>query len=205
MNILNLFRRSKENPQKDPSRTDRFEIILSGSGGQGIVLAGRILAEAAALYDNKEAIMAQSYGPEARGGASRAEIVISPVKIGYPKVMDADVLLAMTQEAMDKYGELLSPRGLLIVDDTFVKKVPSRIKHVFKVPFSSIAIKLLEGQIVANIIALGALASITKAVSREALIKEVLARVSEKVLVKDRVAVDAGFKTVADSGFRWSK
>ncbi len=179
--------------------------MISGSGGQGVILAGRILAEAAALYDGKEAVMAQSYGPEARGGASRAEIVISEQRIHYPKVISVDILLAMTQEAMNKYGTMLSPHGLLIVDETYVKEIPSNFKHVFKAPFSFQAMKLLGAPIVTNIIALGALASITRVISRDALIRTVLDLVSKKVLIMDRIAADAGFKIAQESGFQWEK
>lgn len=204
MNILNLFKKPKAQANlKTQNKQGRLEIVLSGSGGQGIILAGRILAEAASIYDNKEATMTQSYGPEARGGASNAEIVISCQKINYPKVMHADIVLAMTEEALDKYGNSLSPGGLLIIDQTFIHKVPSSFKNVFKAPFSSLAIKLLDASIVANVIALGALVCISKVVSHKALVQAVLALVPEKVVVLDRIAVDAGYKVVEDSGFQW--
>jgi 2-oxoglutarate ferredoxin oxidoreductase subunit gamma len=205
MNILKLFKRSGASLKKIPSNPDRLEIVISGSGGQGVILAGRILAEAAALYDGKEAVMAQSYGPEARGGASRAEIIISEKRIHYPKVMSVDILLAMTQEALDKYGELLVPTGLLMVDETLVKKIPENFKNVFKAPFSVSALKLLGAPIVTNIVALGALVFITQAVSRNALIRTILDLVSKKVLVIDRIAVDTGFKLAQESGFQWKK
>ena len=205
MNILKLFRRSGALLKKIQSDPNRLEIVISGSGGQGVILAGRILAEAAALYDGKEAVMAQSYCPEARGGASRAEIIISENKIHYPKVMSVDILLAMTQEALDKYGQLLGPDGLLMVDETLVKEVPPNFKNVFKAPFSLSALKLLGAPIVTNIVALGALVSITKVISRDALIRTVLALVSKKVLVIDRIAIDTGFKLAQENGFRWEK
>ncbi|MFQ5951802.1 MAG: 2-oxoacid:acceptor oxidoreductase family protein [Candidatus Omnitrophota bacterium] len=168
-----------------------------------MILAGKILAEAASIYDKKEAVMSQSYGPEARGGASKAEIVISSGRIDYPKVMKVNILLAMTQEALDKYGKSLGPEGLLIVDETFIKEVPARFKNVFKAPFTSLAINLLGAPIVANVIALSLLAAITNIVSREALIRAVLDHVPDKVLVLDRMAIDAGFKIAEDSGFKW--
>ena len=84
------------------------QIVLTGTGGQGLILAGIILAEAAVL-DGKQAIQTQSYGPEARGGASRAEVIISDEAIDYPKVQKADTLLAMSQEAFDKYGSRWAP------------------------------------------------------------------------------------------------
>ena len=178
-------------------------MVLSGSGGQGIVLAGKILAEAAAIYDKKEAVMSISYGPEARGGASKTEVIISSGSIDYPKVVHMDVLLAMTQEAMDKYGNLLDGESLLIIDDLYVKEVPPKIKNVLKAPFSDLAVEVFKAQIVANIIALGSLAAVTGAVSREALIQAVLGGVPDKALVLDRLAVDMGYKIVQDKGFKW--
>ncbi len=203
MNILNLFKRRKEKLAEIYAEPERSEILISGSGGQGIILAGRIFAEAASIYDKKEVVMTQSYGPEARGGASRVEVLISSEPIDYPKVIHADVLLTMTQESLNSYGSSLKPDGLLIVDDTFVKEIPDKFKNVFKASFSSVAVKLLESQLVANVIALGSLAAITKLVSKQALVHALLDEVSKKILVLDRVAVDVGFKLVEDSHFHW--
>ncbi len=205
MIILKLLRKLKARRHKFPANVEGYEIIFSGSGGQGIILGGRIFAEAASIYDNKEAIMTQSYGPEARGGASRAEVIISSAKIDYPKVRRANVLLAMTQTALNAYGDMLDENGLLIVDEILVKDLPGRFKNVFKAPFSALASKLLDNPIVLNVIALGSLAAITNAVSREALIRATLDHVPRKVLVTDRIAVDMGFKVVEESGFKWLK
>src|SRR5665647_501001 len=98
------------------------QIVLTGTGGQGLILAGIILAEAAVL-DGKQAIQTQSYGPEARGGASRAEVIISDEPIDYPKVQKADTLLAMSQEAFNKYGGSIGAEGILVVDTTFVREL----------------------------------------------------------------------------------
>lgn len=167
------------------------------------MLAGKILAEAASIHDRREAAMTQSYGPEARGGASRVDVIISSVSIEYPKAIHTNILLAMTQEALDKYGNSLCAEDFLIVDETFVKSVPGHVRSVFKVPFTTMAIKILNAPIVANIIALGALVAITKVVSREALIRALIARVPPKVLDLDRLALDAGFKVAQESGFKW--
>ena len=94
---------------------ERFEIRLSGSGGQGLILAGIILAEAAIL-DGKNAVQSQSYGPEARGGASRAEVIISNANIDYPKITNTDVLLSLTEEALLKYKYDLRDTGIIILD-----------------------------------------------------------------------------------------
>ena len=92
----------------------RFEIRLSGSGGQGMITAGIILANAAAIYENKNSVQSQSYGPEARGGASKAEVIISSDEINYPKVTSPDFLVALTQEAYDKYSKDIKDDCLII-------------------------------------------------------------------------------------------
>jgi 2-oxoglutarate ferredoxin oxidoreductase subunit gamma len=155
----------------------RYEIRLSGAGGQGLILIGKILAEAAAIYDNKNATQSQSYGPEARGGASRSEVIISDGDIDFPKAMNIDMLLAMTQEAVDKYTADVKENGIIIVDSYFVKTVPDGKYSVFSYPITEIAEDKIGRKIVANIIALGAMASLSKIVSEEAIINAIKARV----------------------------
>ena len=93
------------------------QLRLSGSGGQGVITAAIIFAEAA-VSEGKQAVQSQSYGPEARGGASKAEVIISDNPIYHPKVINPDIVLAMTQQAADKYyGDLDKDNGLLIVDE----------------------------------------------------------------------------------------
>ena len=94
----------------------RTEIRICGFGGQGIILAGIILGKAASLFDGNEAVQTQSYGPEARGGASKCEVVIDNKLIEYPKVQSLDVLVAMSNEALIKYIVDLKDNGTLIVD-----------------------------------------------------------------------------------------
>src|SRR5271157_4991519 len=108
----------------NPTLSKRTEIRLAGEGGQGMILAGIILAEAAAIYDGKQAVQSQSYGPEARGGASKSEVIISDGPIDYPKVTQCDALLAMTQEACNKYSHDLKEGGILLVDSDLVKTLP---------------------------------------------------------------------------------
>ncbi|HOP80709.1 MAG TPA: 2-oxoacid:acceptor oxidoreductase family protein, partial [Armatimonadota bacterium] len=117
---------------------DRYEIRLSGSGGQGLILAGIILAEAAAIYEGKEAVQTQSYGPESRGGASKSEVVISGSEIDYPKVTSPDLLLAMTQESCTKYLGDLKEGGIAILDSFFVEKWPDNA-NVIALPLTTIA------------------------------------------------------------------
>ncbi len=155
----------------------RYEIRLSGYGGQGIVLAGIILAEAAGIYDGKFVCQSQSYGPEARGGASKSEVIISDEEIDYPKAIKPDVLLAMSQNACDAYFFDLKPNGLLIVDSTFVRQVPT--SKVIALPFTATARKELGKEMVANVISLGALVYLSGAVSLKSLEAALIKRAPE--------------------------
>ncbi len=155
----------------------RYEIRLSGAGGQGLILIGKILAEAAAIYDQKNATQSQSYGPEARGGASRSEVIISDDDIDYPKATNIDLLLAMTQEAVDKYAGEIKPGGVIIVDSHFVRSVPEGDYLVYSHPITEMAEEKIGKKIVANIIALGAIEKLSKIVSEDAIINAIRARV----------------------------
>jgi len=155
----------------------RFEIRLSGAGGQGLILIGKILAEAAAIYDSKNATQSQSYGPEARGGASRSEVIISDEDIDYPKATHIDVLLAMTQEAVDKYAVDMKKNGIIIVDSGFVRDLPEGEFKVYSFPITQIAEEKMGKKIVANIVALGAIERLSRIVSEESLINAIRARV----------------------------
>ncbi|NLB73336.1 MAG: 2-oxoacid:ferredoxin oxidoreductase subunit gamma [Firmicutes bacterium] len=154
------------------------EIRLSGTGGQGLILAGLILAEAAGVYDDHEVIQTQSYGPEARGGASRAEVIISDDAIDYPKVTSPDVVLIMSQQACDRYGSQVKPGGIVLVDETNVSSVPSAEgATTVTLPITEMARHDVGRQVVANVVALGALVGVTGVVTPEAMEKAILARV----------------------------
>ena len=169
----------------------RTEIRLAGEGGQGMILAGIILAEAAAIYDGKQATQTQSYGPEARGGASRAEVVISDVEIDHPEVLSADVVLALSQEAYKKFAKTVHAGGLLIVDTDRVE-VPADFKGV-RVPVARIALETTGKAITANTVALGLLVGLTGVVSRDAIEKAVTARAPKGTEEMNRKALQAGF------------
>ncbi len=147
----------------------RKEILIAGFGGQGIILAGVILGRAIALYEGRNAIQIQSYGPEARGGACRSEVVISDEEIDYPMVTKPDVFVAMSQEAFDRYMGRLKPEGTLIVDSSIVRfdegKIPPR---AYLVP-ATLAADGLGRRIVANVVMLGAFGGLTGLVSKRAL------------------------------------
>src|SRR5512138_1613436 len=117
----------------------RYEMRFSGAGGQGLILAGIILAEAAAIHDGKQAVQSQSYGPEARGGASKSEVIISDHPIDYPKATSVDALLALTQEACDKYSGDLKQGGILLLDSDLVKRMPQGNYNVTRIPIINTA------------------------------------------------------------------
>jgi len=139
---------------------DPIQVQLSGSGGQGLILAGIILA-VASINDGFHVIQTQSYGPEARGGASVAEVIISSQTIDYPRVEKADILLALTQQACDKYLPKASEEALVILDDQLVETVPETKATVLKLPIIYTAKNKIGKEMVANITALGALNSAT--------------------------------------------
>jgi 2-oxoglutarate ferredoxin oxidoreductase subunit gamma len=168
----------------------RFDIRLSGSGGQGLILMGIILAEAIGIYDGKYVAQTQSYGPEARGGSSKAEVVVSDQEIDYPKALKLDLLLAMNQKSCDDYYMDLKPKGILVVDSTFVNQVP--IPRAYQIPFTRIARDKFKREMVANIIALGAISKLTPIVSARAIEAAVLARVPKGTEKLNRDALRAG-------------
>ena len=165
----------------------RYEARLSGSGGQGLILAGKILAEAAAIYENKNATQSQSYGPEARGGASRSEVIISDGDIDFPKATRLDMLLCLTQEACDKYICDLKEDGLLIADSKYVKQIPGGNYKLITAPISDLAENDIGRSVTANMIALGIIVGATGVVSIESAESAISARVprgSEEINLK---------------------
>jgi 2-oxoglutarate ferredoxin oxidoreductase subunit gamma len=181
----------------------RYEIRLSGSGGQGLILMGIILAEAIGIYDGRFVAQTQSYGPEARGGSSKSEVIVSEEEIDYPKAMKLDLLLAMNQKSCDEFYPDLKPDGTLIVDSTFVTQVPT--PKVFQIPFTRLAREKFKREVVANIIALGALSQLTPIVSPRAIESAVLARVPKGTEKLNRDALRAGMSAAKRAKKAWMK
>ena len=178
--------------------SDRYEVRLSGEGGQGLILAGIILAEAA-IGDGRNAVQTQAYGPESRGGASRSDIVISDGEIDYPKATRLDLLLALTQEGCDKYVRDVAPGGLVIVDRDTVSAVPPGRYTVVALPILAAAKERAGRALVANIVSLGAIAALAKVVSPSALERAVLARVPRGTEELNRRALEVGRALVRES------
>ncbi|MDO3376817.1 2-oxoacid:acceptor oxidoreductase family protein [Geoalkalibacter halelectricus] len=174
----------------------RFEIRFSGAGGQGLITAGIILAEAASIVEGKFAVQSQSYGPEARGGASKSEVIISDGPIDYPKATIVDACLAMTQEAADKYANGIKSGGVLLLDADFVPNEPKGDFKIVRMPIMRTAKEDIGREIVANVVALGAMIALTDCVSREAGEKAVLSRVPEAFIELNKKAYSLGFEKV---------
>ena len=170
---------------------DRFEIRLSGSGGQGMIFGSVVLCEAVGQSGNKSVIQSQSYGPEARGGASKADVVISDNEIYYPKAMKLDLLLAMTQESLDKYYGDLKENGTLIIDTSLVTDIPT--DDYYGLEFTRLARNEIGSIVVSNVMALGAICALTGLFSKDALTEAVLARAPRGTEDRNKKAIEIGF------------
>lgn len=172
-------------------KAPNLEIRLGGVGGQGIALAGSLLGKAAAIYDGKEAVFTQTHGPEARGGASRADVIIGERPVAYPFVTHPDILAVLFQEAYERFRPALKPGGVLIVDADLIALHDDDTEAI-RLPAVRIATEL-GNKLVSNIVLLGYLAGATGAVSREGLEQALRATVAEQHLDIDLAALEAGF------------
>jgi 2-oxoglutarate ferredoxin oxidoreductase subunit gamma len=177
-----------------------YEVRLAGLGGQGLILAGIIFAEAAGIHDGFYVTQTQSYGAAARGGFSRSDVVMSDEEIHYPKASQLDLLLAMSQSAYEENFKFLKPAGVLLIDSTYVT-VEGR-EDAIVIPLSRIARDKFGRENVANIIALGAITQVFPQVSTKSMEKAVLNRVPKAYIELNKNAfeegVKAGKKALAD-------
>jgi 2-oxoglutarate ferredoxin oxidoreductase subunit gamma len=172
--------------------SSRKEVRFTGFGGQGMAVVGYILGRAGAVYDGNSATMTQSYGPEARGGASSSQVIISPDRIFYPYVIESDVLVAMSQEGYDKHRQNLKPDGKLLLDEDLVELAPDEsAKSIFKIPATRFA-EELGRKIVANIVMLGFFSGLADFVSEEAMRKAISESVPKPTIDLNLKAFDKG-------------
>ncbi|MEM1589184.1 MAG: 2-oxoacid:acceptor oxidoreductase family protein [Candidatus Bathyarchaeia archaeon] len=157
----------------------RIEVRICGLGGQGVVLAGQVLGRAA-VYDGWNVVQTQSYGAEARGTSAKSEVVISDGPIGFPMVRKCDILVAMSQEALDRNVKDLKDGSLLLIDGGLVKNVPKINAKVYAVSATKIAEENFKERLYANMVVLGALNALTKLVSEESMEKAIVDTVPEK-------------------------
>jgi 2-oxoglutarate ferredoxin oxidoreductase subunit gamma len=156
----------------------RYEIRFGGFGGQGIVTMAVVLGEAISLVEKKECVQTQSYGPEARGGATKSELVIDDEEVDYPKVQEPDVFVAMSRAAYLEYIDGLKDDGILILDEDLVEvegDLPDTVK-IYKIPATRIADVDVGAKQATNVVMLGALTAITGVVSLEGLRQQILDR-----------------------------
>ena len=177
---------------------DRYEVRLSGEGGQGLVLAGAILAEAVGVYGGKFVAYTQSYGPESRGGGCRSDLVVSDQPIDYPICTHLDLLLCLTQKAHDKYWPMLKKGSLLIVDSRRVQQLHPANLQVFSVPLLETAKKKTGREGVANMVCLGVIAKLSGLVTLESLLLAMRARVPKGTTDINQRALEAGYGLAAE-------
>jgi 2-oxoglutarate ferredoxin oxidoreductase subunit gamma len=173
----------------------RKEIRIAGFGGQGVVLAGYILGKALALYAGKEAVMTQSHGPEARGGASSADLVVSTEPIAYPFVQEPDFLMALSQEAYSKFIPTAKTEAVVLIDEDLVAAEVEQ--RVFPIP----ATKLAEGlgrRIVANVVMLGYFTAISGIATPQAMHTALKTTLNAKTLPINQEAFELGLAFKAD-------
>jgi len=180
----------------------KIEIRLAGTGGQGVILASVILAEAAGVYENWYAVQTQSYGPEARGGASRADVIISDQPILYPKCRKLDFLVGLSQPAINKYLPDLKTRGWALIDDFYVRECPHM--RTLCLPLARTAREQLGRELFTNILTLGAVARITGLVSLDSLIKATLSRVPKQYQEINTKALEIGWQ-LADNNINFQE
>lgn len=174
----------------DPMK--RHRIIFSGSGGQGIITASIIIAEAAVLYENLNAVQVQSYGPEARGGATRADVIISDKQIRFPKVIQPNILVCLTQQAYDKFSGTIRPGGLLLVDSHFVTPGSRVDAKQISLDMYKAIMDDIGNPVVFNICMLGSLLGLTKIIKPASVMEVLNTRVPPDFLDINRKALKIG-------------
>jgi 2-oxoglutarate ferredoxin oxidoreductase subunit gamma len=173
---------------------ERTRFVFSGSGGQGVITAAIILAEAAVLYENLNAVQTQDYGAAARGGTTRSEVIISDSEIYFPKVNQPNVLVCLTQEAYNKFSRILRPGGLLITDTRYVQTERTVDAVQKALPMYQTVMDRIGKPIVFNICMLGAVTALTGVVRPESIMEVLKVRISDNVLGMNRQALDIGLE-----------
>jgi len=173
---------------------ERCRIVFSGSGGQGVITTAIILAEAAVLHEGLIAVQSQSYGPEARGGASRSDVIIADTDIRFPKVIQPNVLVCLTQEAYNKFSGLIRPDGLLLTDSHYVKEERKTDARQVELAMYRTVMDKIGRPIVFNICMLGALLGLTQLVRIDSIMKVLESRIPAGFLDLNKQALDLGLK-----------
>ena len=171
---------------------ERYRILFSGSGGQGVITASIFLAEAAVLHEGLNAVQSQTYGPEARGGATRADVIISAGAILFPKVNQPNILVCLTQKAYSKFSETIRPEGLLLIDSHFVKEERNVDARQIAFGMYKAVMETIKNPIVFNICVLGTLIGLTDLIRPESIIKVLETKIPTDFLEMNKRALDLG-------------
>jgi 2-oxoglutarate ferredoxin oxidoreductase subunit gamma len=174
------------------------DLTIAGVGGQGSILAGVILGSAAVTFDGKYATQTQAYSSELRGGFAAAWVIVSDEPIEFPRVTAPDILVAQAQDSIDRFGDVLKSDGTLITDSDMVHEIPPTVKHIYKIPATTIARNEIKIAVAANMIMLGALCKITGVVSRKALEQAIAAAVPKGKEDINLEAFNQGFERVTE-------
>jgi 2-oxoglutarate ferredoxin oxidoreductase subunit gamma len=173
---------------------ERCRIIFSGSGGQGIITAAIILAEAAVLCEGLNAVQSQSYGPEARGGTSRSDVIIADTEIRFPKVTQPNVLVCLTQDAYNKYFGLIRPGGLLLTDSHYVKQEKNVDARQVELGMYRKVMDEIGRPVVFSICMLGALTGLTQLIKPQSIMKALERRIPAGILEVNKQTLKLGLE-----------
>lgn len=173
---------------------ERCRFVFSGSGGQGVITAAIILAEAAVMHEGLNAVQSQAYGAAARGGATRADVIVSDTEIYYPKVIQPNVLVCLTQEAYSKYHPIIRPGGLLITDRRYVETGRRLDAQKQELPLIQSVLDKIGKAIVLNICMLGAVISLTEIVQPDSIMKVLANRVPKDFIEMNQAALELGMQ-----------
>ncbi|MGJ8454619.1 2-oxoacid:acceptor oxidoreductase family protein [Pseudothermotoga sp. U03pept] len=175
-----------------------LSVRVAGIGGQGNILAGKLLAQAA-VFDGKHVIQTQLYGAQVRGGISHCDVIICDDWIDFPEASHFDIMYIMHSDAFKAYQKLLRPNGVLLIDSTFLETLPStfhRTKKILMLPLERMALEKFKTSMVSNMIGLGALVKATQVVTIESLMKAVDELISEKYVKMNTEAITYGYEAV---------
>lgn len=171
---------------------DRTRLVFTGSGGQGVITAAIILAEAAVMYEGKNATQSQSYGAAARGGSTRSDVIIATSDIFFPEVTQPNILVCLTQEAYNEYSSIIRPGGILLVDSRFVTTGKKVDAIQVQLPMYETVMEKIGKPIVFNICMLGALLGITEVIKPKSVMEVIKTRVPKEFVDMNNRALDIG-------------
>jgi 2-oxoglutarate ferredoxin oxidoreductase subunit gamma len=172
----------------------KIETRLSGEGGQGVVMGGAILAEAAILHEGRFAVQSPTYGSRVRGGPTKVDVIVSDEEIIYPRATAINVFLSLAQMSFNKFCNNLAKDAIILVDEHLVPNVPKLNYQVHRFPFVNLARSELGNVVLSNIIALSTLVDMTGVVSHDALWQAIKARVPAKYIDLNQQAMERGFE-----------